>query len=115
MSRQQDELERLRRIREQQLRARDPTVKDKAFYGRVSARRKQDKLTLGGILKDFEAKWLWMFAGGIIGLVAAVVLVLTVTAEWAPLVAVAIIFAGLAIGRLLGAVMDWRDDDWQRK
>jgi hypothetical protein len=115
MSRQQDELERLRRIREQQLRARDPTAKDQAFYGKVSARRKQDKLTLGGILKDFEAKWLWMFAGGIIGLAAAGVLALTVKAEWVSLVAIVIVFAGLVIGRLLGAVMDWRDDDWTRK
>ncbi|HLF26945.1 MAG TPA: hypothetical protein VJG32_11460 [Anaerolineae bacterium] len=115
MSKSNDELERLRRIREQQLRARDPTVKDKAFYGTVSARRKHDKLTLGGILKDFEHKWTWMFAGGILGLIIALVLAATVKATWVPLVAGAIIFAGLVVGRVLGAVMDWRNDDWQRK
>jgi hypothetical protein len=115
MSRHNDELEQLRRIREQQLRARDPTLKDKAFYGKVSARRKGERLTLASILKDLEAKWTWMFAGGIIGGIIALVVALTVKADWAPIVALVIVFAGLVIGRLLGAVMNWRSDDWQRK
>jgi hypothetical protein len=115
MRNEKDEIERLKRLRQQQISARDPTAKDKAYYGMVSRRARPGKLTLGGVLKDFESKWTWMFAGGIIGLILAVLIVVAVKASWAPLAAGAVIFAGFAIGRLLGAVMDWRNDDWERK
>ncbi|HEY4689717.1 MAG TPA: hypothetical protein VIK33_10425 [Anaerolineae bacterium] len=115
MSSPKDETERLKRIRAQQLAARDPLKKDRTFYGMVSQRGKKNRLTLGSILKDFESKWTWMFVGGIIGTIVALVFVALVNTSWATLVAIVLIFAGLIIGRLMGAVMDWRNDDWQRK
>jgi len=57
MPKQQDEIDRLMRIRDRQLDARDPLAKEKQFH----------------------------------------------------------IFVGMALGRLVGAAVDWRSDDWSRR
>jgi hypothetical protein len=115
MSRQQDEIERLKRLRERQLADRDPRAKERKLYQNVSSRRKSKPLTLKNILADLQAKWLWMFAGGIIGAIAALVTVQLFQAKWAEYVGYAMIAFGVVVGRLLGAVRDWGDEDWGRK
>jgi hypothetical protein len=115
MGKQDNEIKRIQRIRDRQISARDPTAKDREFYGEVSARRKNARYSFKDALKDMQSKWTWMFAGGIIGLIAAIVFAMAVRTSWAQLVALVMIFAGLVIGRLLGAVMDWRNDDWTKR
>jgi hypothetical protein len=115
MSRKEDELERLKRLRERQLADRDPRARDRALYQKVSALRQSKKLTLKNVLADLQAKWLWMFVGGVIGAIAALVIVLVFQAKWAEYVGYAIIAFGIVVGRLLGAVRDWGDEDWGRK
>ena len=110
-----DELERIKRIRDQQISQRDPRMREKAFYGQISQRRRSRKLTFRGVIKDFQAKWLWMLLGGLIGVVVAVLFAWLIQAKWAEYIGYVIVFAGIVIGRLLGAVMDWRDDDWDKK
>ena len=110
-----DELERIKRIRDQQISQRDPRMRDKAFYGQISQRRRGRKLTFQSVIKDFQAKWLWMLLGGLIGAVVAVLFTWMIQAKWAEYIGYVIVFAGIVIGRLLGTVMDWRDDDWDKK
>jgi len=115
MGKSNDELERLKRLREWQLRQRDPTAKDKAFYSQVSQRQKANRLTFRGILKDLRAKWLYMLVGGMMGLLAAVLLNQFVQAYWVQPIGYVLVFSGIAMGRVMGAVIDWRDEDWGRK
>jgi len=115
MSRQDDEIERLRRLRDRQLADRDPHAKDKRFYQDVSHRRKGKKFSLSNIVADFQAKWTWMLVGGIIGAVAALAMVLVFKEKWAEYVGYGFIVFGIVMGRLFGAVRDWGDEDWGRK
>jgi len=115
MSRQDDEIERLKRLRERQLADRDPHARDRKLYQDISRRRRGKKLTLGSILRDLQAKWTWMAAGGIVGAIAAVVTILVFKEKWAEYVGYAMIAFGVIVGRLLGAIRDWGDEDWGRK
>jgi len=115
MSRQQDEIERLKRLRDQQLAARDPLAKDRKVFQDVSRRHKRKPFTLKNILADFQAKWMWMLVGGLIGAIAALATILVFQAKWAEYLGIGMILFGMIIGRLSGAVRDWGDEDWGRK
>ena len=115
MSRQSDELERIKRIRDQQLAARDPHARDRAVQAKVRARRQVKKLTFKNLLADFAAKWTWMVTGGVIGAVLAIVVNLVFKATWAEYVGYGLVLFGIVVGRVLGAVRDWGDEDWDKK
>jgi hypothetical protein len=115
MNQRNDELERLRRLRERQLQDRDPRVRDRAFHGQLSSRRRGKKLTLQNVLKDFQAKWTWMAGGAIIGIVLAVALNQLIQDTWAQYAGYFIVFFCIVLGRLFGAIRDWGDEDWGRK
>ena len=114
MSRQNEELERIKRIRDQQLVARDPRARDHALQ-QVRARRQSKKLTVRNILADFTAKWTWMVVGGAIGAVLAIVVNLVFKATWAEYVGYGLILFGMVVGRILGAIRDWGDEDWDKR
>lgn len=113
MSNPQDEIERIRRIRERQLALRDPKAKDRAVHQYISSRYTKEKLTLSGVIRDIPGKWIGMFIGGAIGLIIAIALQLLLQTEltWIKYVGYILVFFGIAIGRGLGASMDWRDED----
>jgi hypothetical protein len=115
MSRQNDELERIKRIRERQLQDRDPRARDRVFHGQLSSRRRGKKLTLQNVIKDFQAKWTWMAGGAIIGIVLAVLLNLVLQATWAQYAGYFIVLFCIVLGRVFGAIRDWGDEDWGRK
>jgi hypothetical protein len=115
MSRQNDELERIRRIRDQQLAARDPRARDHALQQQVRARRQSKKLTVRNILADLTAKWTWMVVGGAIGAVLAIVVNLVFKVTWAEYVGYGLILFGMVVGRILGAIRDWGDEDWDKR
>ena len=115
MSRQNDELERIKRIRDQQLAARDPRARDHALQQQVRAHRPGKKLTVRNILADFTAKWTWMVVGGAIGAVLAIVVNLVFRVTWAEYVGYGLILFGMVVGRILGAIRDWGDEDWDKR
>ncbi len=115
MSRQNDELERFKRIRDQQLAARDPRSRDRALQAKVRARRHIKKLTVKNLLSDFTAKWTWMVAGGVIGAALAIVVNLVFKAAWAEYVGYGLVLFGIVVGRLFGAIRDWGDEDWDKR
>jgi len=112
MSQHNDELERIKRIRERQLQDRDPKARDKTFHRQLSSRRRGKKLTFQNILQDFQAKWTWMAGGAIIGIVLAILFTQVIQTGWAHYF---IVFFCAVMGRLFGAVRDWGDEDWGRK
>ena len=113
MSNQNDEIERLKRLRERQIRSRDPTAKDRQVQRKVSARYKKEKLTVGGIIRDIPGKWLGTILGAIVGLIMGIGIVLILKSEafWMEYIPYFLVLVGAVMGRGLGAAMDWRDED----
>lgn len=113
MSDQNDEIERIRRIRDRQLQLRDPTTKGRKVQQVSAARYKPQKLTLAGAIREMPGKWLGTILGGLVGILLGVLFDLLVATDawWMRYVAYVIAFAGFAVGRMLGAVLDWREKD----
>ena len=115
MGSQNDEIERLKRIRERQLSDRDPRKRDKRFQYKVSQRPKKN-LTVEDIVKDIPSKWWGMIIGGIIGIALAIVLNITLgeIGPWIEYVGIIIVLALVVLGRLLGATVSWREEDHEK-
>ena len=116
MSNRKDEIERIQRIRDQQIRARDPRAHDRKRQQKVSARRSEKKFSFQDLLRSIPTKWWGMIIGGIIGLVAAIVLNKAIEAEasWMEYVGYVIVLAGIVLGRGVGAAMDWSEEDHKK-
>lgn len=111
MSKQDEEIERLRRLREKQLGARDPHVKQRQTARHVATQhKKRQKFRLDQLLGDLSHKWQGLLLGLFTGLLLAVLLTIFVTASWVNLVAVLLIVGSTVIGLIFGASFDWRDD-----
>ena len=108
-----DEIERLKRIRDRQIRLRDPQAKDREVQHRIASRYKKPKLTVKSILEDIPGKWMGTILGAILGTVVAVTLNLTLDFEvaWIEYALYLIVAICAAMGRALGAAMDWREED----
>jgi hypothetical protein len=116
MSNRNDEIERIQRIRDQQIRARDPRAHGRKVQQKISARRKIDKFSFQDALRSIPTKWWGMIIGGIIGLVGAIVLnkAIEVEASWMEYVGYVIVLAGIVLGRGVGAAMDWSEEDHKK-
>lgn len=118
MNKQEDEIRRLQRIRDEQLQARDPTAKERTRQQRLVMKhgyRTRKKITVKSILKDFPAKWQYMAIGTLIGLLVALVINILIQAQWAQILGGVLIVFGLVAGRMMGALRDWGNEDWGRK
>lgn len=113
MNNQADEHERIKRIREQQIRARDPGKRERAFQQNASARYHKEELTARSILRDIPTRWTGMFVGGIFGVVVVIVLgrLIGVDTVWCSAVKPIVVIVCILMGRALGAVIDWRDEE----
>jgi len=111
-----DEIERLKRIRDRQIQLRDPQAKDREVQHLVASRYKKPKLTLEGIIKDIPGKWMGMIVGGILGIIIAVTLnvVLDLKVVWMEYALYLIVAICAAMGRALGAATDWREEDHEK-
>jgi hypothetical protein len=113
MSDQRDEVERIKRIRDRQLQLRDPRARDREVQHKVASRYRRDRITLGSAIRDLSGKWLGTIIGGLCGVLIAIAFHLLVQSEddWVSWASYVIVLAGLALGRLAGAALDWRDED----
>lgn len=108
----QNEIERIKRIRERQLRTRDPKAYDRKIMKKVSTgHRKKSQLTFRDVLKDIPGGWWGMLFGAFFGIVVAVPVSTVMEVSWAEYLGIVIVFACIVIGRVLGAVLDWRKED----
>jgi len=96
------EQERLKRLREQQLRARDPHVKQRKFQRRTAEReRKRDKsYSLGDLWKDIPLMVQYLLGGFLLGVLVILILPLIWISPWVKIVSIGaalviIIFSGI--------------------
>jgi hypothetical protein len=112
-----DEIERLKRLRDQQIRTRyDPNEK-KAKFEQISYQRRQGaKVTRKNVLKDIPDKVWWSLAGGVIGLVFYIIITrLPDMPAYGPLIGLGGIVFFVVVGFVLGAAHDTGKGDWGPK
>lgn len=112
-----EEQERLKRLRDQQVKVRyDPNEK-KAKYDQVSVQRRQGtKVTGRSVLKDIPDQVWWSLIGGLIGLAFYIIVVnLPGIPEYGSLIGVAGIVFGLVVGFVLGKARQSGKEDWGGK
>lgn len=115
MSSQDDELERLRRLRERQIQARDPKAKDRKVQASVTARRRKLKKSVSfqTMMRDVLGDMPYKLWGALIGVALGTVISIVLALFLEDIVMVAII--GLAativlavVGVIFGHSFDWR-------
>ena len=108
---EQKEIERLKRLREKQLTARDPHKETRKQMKQFSLKQKnRSKFALENLLRDIDHKWQGLIYGFLAGGLLAVLigfLVPTTTGAWIALGALLVL---PAFGFIFGASLDWRDD-----
>ena len=114
MKSSENEVRRLQRLRDQQIRDRDPTAKKVAQYRRTvtNYKKRQKRITLGSVINDLPAKIWFMVIGGLLGAVLAIVLLIIIDEPWVKALGIIVILFGLISGRVMGAARDWGDEDW---
>lgn len=112
-----DEIERIKRIRDQQIRVRYDPDEKKARYDKISVQRRQGtKVTFGSVLKDIPSKVWWSLVGGLIGLVfMLIILRLPGAPDYAIYIGLAGVVFGLVVGFVLGKQRDSGKEDWGGK
>lgn len=116
MSNKGDELERLRRLREQQIRARDPKAKERQIQAKVTTRRRRlgrrnasFRYMMRDMLGDLPYKFWGAIIGALLGTVTSIVLALV----WEDITMVAIVglvatLVLVLVGVVFGHSFDWR-------
>ncbi|MGD2253961.1 MAG: hypothetical protein PVF70_13685 [Anaerolineales bacterium] len=111
MGSDRDEIERLKRIRDEQLRARDPRTKQRKIQRRVAAKRRATKATtFGKALAEIPRRWKGLIVGAAIGLVLWIVLPSFIDPPWGEVAGLASVFVLAFFGFLVGRAIDLRDD-----
>ena len=109
------EIERIRRLREQQLGARDPRAKARRLDQKLSS-RPREKFSLSHELKILPAKVTWSFWGGVIGLIVGILLGIVIQISfgvpWVEYVALLCAFWGAVVGFITGRGHDTGKEDW---
>jgi len=114
-----DEIERIQRIRERQLAARDPKAKERAVQRKVAARYKKEPITVQDVVANIPAKWWGTIIGAIIGFILALVLdqilhvkLVRIDAFWVEYMWYMLVVFLAVMGRSLAMAMDWSDEDY---
>ncbi len=112
----EEELERIRRIRDSQISARHPMRREAKHVQRRAAQlREGNPYTWKDVLQDIKARWVWMVGGGLVGLAIGLVFMQMITDWWAPFVTLILALFGMVAGRVIGMLIDrGHDDYWGR-
>ena len=121
MSNRNDDPERIQRIRERQLRARDPLASQRKSQRLAATRYTPTKVTFREVMREIPGKWRGMIIGGFVGFILALILdrVLHIRlpkfdAFWASYVWYSLIVFGVIVGRVLAMAMDWSEEDYDK-
>ncbi|MBN1953410.1 MAG: hypothetical protein JW900_00025 [Anaerolineae bacterium] len=115
MSKKNEEIERLMRIRDRQLQTRDPQIQNRKIRATASARRRtvEQRISGGDILKgsltDIPNTWKGVLIGSALGVALLIVLAVVVQEAWVGLAGMAGIIVLAIVGYLFGAAFEWRD------
>lgn len=111
-----NEVERLKRLRDQQISARDPRLGDQRRH-RATSVRPRAAFSIREELRYMGAKLTWTLWGALIGLIMGVlistVLWLAFQVRWGEIITLGtVLFAGF-LGRLFGGIKDSGREDWR--
>ena len=110
MSSQKDEIERLQRIREKQISARDPKVKQRKSSHKVATRRRKQRQTFSfRDLWDVPYQAKGAIIGAALGITLWLVLSQAVTASWTDIGLLNIPFLAI-LGIIFGQAIDLREE-----
>lgn len=108
---QNDEMERIRKIRDRQLHLRDPSVEQKRVQRQIAKKRSSrvEKFSLGAIFGDIPKMITGTLIGMAIGLLIFLILPYVFDGPWVDIVGVAVTVIGAFFGFFFGRAIDARD------
>jgi uncharacterized protein YacL len=111
MPRQENDVERYRRIRDRQIGLRDPQKEVQRLQHSISAKRKSKvkKFSFKTILSEIAYKWWGLFFGLAFGVLVMVVLPYFIEGFWATAIGIAALLFLTILGVSLGQALDARD------
>jgi hypothetical protein len=112
MSSRNDEVERLKRIRDQQLQARDPLKKQRKLQHNISRRYRSSRepFSFRKFWTDVDQKWRGLILGGFLGVVILVTLPTFIESDMAVLIGAAVFVFLMVMGFMIGQAADARDE-----
>ena len=112
MSYQDKERERLARLRDRQLSARNPRKTDDRIMQQVArrGRRRQKKVTFGEMVRDLPHKWRGLFIGIIAGMLLWIIFDFVGEGLWVDAVGILAIAFLAMLGFVMGRAFDARDE-----
>ena len=113
MGNPESEQERLRRLRDQQIRARDPLVKERKVGKQVAAqqrKKRENEKFIRDAASGVSHKIRGAFLGALLGLLVMLVLPMVMEGRMADIIGIAAFPFLIALGLLIGASFDWRDE-----
>ena len=110
MSNQNKEIERLQRLRDRQLQARDPLKKERKKQGHITRQFKSRKgYTFGTASNDIGYKVKGALIGIFVAVLLWIILSIFIKESWVDLVGLFAVISFPLIGFILGSSFDWRD------
>lgn len=115
MPNQENDVERFKRIRDQQLRARDPQKGERRIHHEISTRHKRTRepMSFKKMFDDVPRKWTGLFLGAFLGFLILIFLPSFIDNRWVDLIGVgAMLFLaliGLAIGQAIDSKKELED------
>jgi len=107
-----DEVERLKRIRDQQLRARDPQKHQQKVQHNISKRYRESRepFSVKKMWSDVDHKWRGLIIGGFLGFVLLVALPHFMDSKWTELIGIGGLIFLMLVGAAIGQAADTRDE-----
>ena len=111
MSNLPNDRERLQRLREKQIGARDPLAKRRKVDAKVAARRRitVKRFTVGE-LRQLPHKYAWAFFGAVLGVLVVIFLPYFWADKKAMLISIVAFFFLVTVGFFFGRALDARDE-----
>jgi hypothetical protein len=106
-----DEVERIRRIRDRQIQMRDPQIKQNKLQKNISRRRRGrlESFDFTRIFTDLPKLITGTLIGVLLGLLALIVLPYLIQADWVDLLGLGILLVTTLMGAAFGRAIDARD------
>jgi len=112
MSNTNSEQERIKRLRDDQIAARDPSIKKHEFQRQSIAKERKayKKITVKQAWADIPHKWKGLFYGMTSALLAGLVITSLWLSKWAWVVCIFLLLFFMVLGLVIGNAADTRDD-----
>jgi hypothetical protein len=112
MPERNDEVERFRRIRDQQLRARDPQKTERKIHHEIATRRRKSRepFSFRSMVSEVPKKWGGLILGGFLGFVVLVLLPNVIEHRLVDVIGILVMMFLMLIGFATGQAADAKKD-----